>query len=255
MALNTRRVARELALLTISQLGPLAEGARPPLAELVARAADTLAGEARERIVTSTARLQQIRGALVEVGEGEFSGALLYEILKGASRTVKTDDHALERVATAFWRSARELASEDLARLGGAQELVQQAVGAIGELEEAIELLAEALDWPAKAAVADSEAVRNFAIKMITRYQEHSEEIDQAIDQAAEHWSIERMAALDRDVLRLATAELRFDPSVPVEVAVNEAVELAKNYGTEDSGRFVNGVLSRFAAEATQARS
>ena len=116
-------------------------------------------------------------------------------------------------------------------------------------------MLAEALDWPAKAALAESEAVRAFAIAMISRYQEHAEEVDQAIDEAAEHWSIERMAALDRDILRLATAELRYDPTVPVEVAINEAVELAKNYGTEESGRFVNGVLSRFASDAARIRS
>lgn len=255
MALNTRRVARELALLTISQLGPLAESGKPTLAELVARAADTLASEARERIVTATARLQQIRGLLAGIGEGEISAAMLYEIVKGSVRSAKLDDKALDRLVTAFWRNARELAADDLERLAGAQELVKQAIGAIGELEDAIEMLAEALDWPAKSALAESEAVRAFAIAMISRYQGHAQEVDQAIDEAAEHWSIERMASLDRDVLRLATAELRYDPTVPVEVAINEAVELAKNYGTEESGRFVNGVLSRFAPDAARIRS
>ncbi|MNF13167.1 hypothetical protein D3C80_2149120 [compost metagenome] len=63
------------------------------------------------------------------------------------------------------------------------------------------------------------------------------------------------MASLDRDVLRLAVAELKYDPSVPVEVAINEAVELAKKYGTDESGRFVNGVLSAIAPEAAELRS
>jgi N utilization substance protein B len=89
---------------------------------------------------------------------------------------------------------------------------------------------------------------------MVARYQEHSREVDQALDAAAEHWSLERMAVLDREILRLALAELWYDPSVPVEVSINEAVELAKNYGTEDSSRFVNGVLSRFAVDAARIR-
>jgi N utilization substance protein B len=63
------------------------------------------------------------------------------------------------------------------------------------------------------------------------------------------------MASLDRDVLRLAVGELLWASDTPVEVVINEAVELAKKYGTQDSGRFVNGVLARFAPEAARLRS
>jgi len=67
-------------------------------------------------------------------------------------------------------------------------------------------------------------------------------EIDAMIARVAEHWTIERMAAVDRNILRMAIFELQHT-STPVRVIINEAVELGKKYSTEDSGRFVNGLL------------
>ncbi len=66
--------------------------------------------------------------------------------------------------------------------------------------------------------------------------------IDAMIARVAEHWTIERMAAVDRNILRMAIFELQHT-ATPVRVIINEAVELAKRYSTEDSGRFVNGLL------------
>ncbi|MBM3269771.1 MAG: transcription antitermination factor NusB [Candidatus Sericytochromatia bacterium] len=254
MALNTRRVARELALLAAAQLGPLGDGARPALPELIARAADLLGEEARERIESAVAELQRVRALLEGIMEAELSGALLHQVLKLSGRLAKVDDAGLERLAKAFWDGARAAGAEDAARLGAVEVVVPRALEAIDDLGQAAEQLGEALDWPTKAALADSEGVRAFALGMIQRYQEHAKDVDAALDEAAEHWSLERMAALDREILRLALAELWYDPSVPVEVAINEAVELAKKYGTEDSSRFVNGVLSRFAADAARIR-
>ena len=71
--------------------------------------------------------------------------------------------------------------------------------------------------------------------------------VDQRITGASAHWRIERMARVDRNVLRLGTWELVSRPDVPRAVILDEAVELAKSYGTEDSGAFVNGVLDKIA--------
>ncbi len=254
MPVNTRRVARELALLAAAQLGPLDSVGRPSLSELVARAADMLAEEARERIETAVAELQRVRNTLEQLTEGELGPSLLQNVLKLSTRLGKLDDVGLERLAKAFWQGAKSAAADDAARLGAVETVVPRAFTAIDDLASAADQLGEALDWPTKAALADSESVRNFALNMIQRYQEHNQEVDKALDDAAEHWSLERMAALDREILRLALAELWYDPTVPLEVAINEAVELAKKYGTDDSGRFVNGVLSRFAADAGKIR-
>lgn len=75
---------------------------------------------------------------------------------------------------------------------------------------------------------------------------EKREEIDKRISEAAEHWRIERMAVVDRNLMRMATYEMAFcADDVPVKVAINEAIELAKRFSTEQSGAFVNGVLDR----------
>ncbi len=74
-------------------------------------------------------------------------------------------------------------------------------------------------------------------------------ELDAALDAASTRWRVERMPAIDRNVLRLALYELRHRPDTPIAVVINEAVELAKRFSTEKSGAFVNGVLSRLAKE------
>ena len=73
-----------------------------------------------------------------------------------------------------------------------------------------------------------------------------SREIDRLLSDAAEHWSLHRMALVDRNILRMAVWEMRRqDGDVPPKVAINEAIELAKRFSTEQSGAFVNGVLDR----------
>lgn len=72
-------------------------------------------------------------------------------------------------------------------------------------------------------------------------------QIDEMIDQKAQGWKVSRMAKVDLAILRLAVYEISFDEEIPTSVAINEAVELAKKYGQEESGKFVNGVLAKFA--------
>ena len=72
-------------------------------------------------------------------------------------------------------------------------------------------------------------------------------EVDAALADAAENWSLARLAATDRSVLRAAAAELLSRPGTPARVVLDEAIEIAKRYGSEASGRFVNGVLDRVA--------
>jgi N utilization substance protein B len=80
-------------------------------------------------------------------------------------------------------------------------------------------------------------------------------EVDGIIGSTARDWRLERMPAVDRALLRMAVWELLRRPDIPVAVVINEAVELAKEYSTEDSGRFVNGVLSRVATELGRAET
>jgi N utilization substance protein B len=95
---------------------------------------------------------------------------------------------------------------------------------------------------------------REFALALVRGVISHLPEIDAQVAQQAEHWRLERMAAVDRNILRLALYELMFTPDTPPAVVIDEAVELAKRYGSEHSGPFVNGLLDGFLhrqAEAT----
>ncbi|KIL75254.1 transcription antitermination factor NusB [Bacillus badius] len=74
---------------------------------------------------------------------------------------------------------------------------------------------------------------------------EHREEIDELIKAHLEKWSFDRLAKVDRNILRLAVFEMKYGEDVPEKVAINEAIELAKQFSDEQSGKFINGVLSR----------
>lgn len=86
-----------------------------------------------------------------------------------------------------------------------------------------------------------------FCRALVTGTIEATKDIDDRIRELAREWSLWRMAAVDRNVLRIAVFEMLNLPDVPYSVSINEAVELAKKYGTEESGRFVNGILGSLA--------
>jgi N utilization substance protein B len=88
-----------------------------------------------------------------------------------------------------------------------------------------------------------------YAQELVLGVDAHHDEIDEIIAKFSEHWSLDRMPVVDRALLRIGAYELGWCPDVPTAVAITEAVELAKQYSTKDSGRFVNGLLSRIAAE------
>ncbi len=83
----------------------------------------------------------------------------------------------------------------------------------------------------------------------MTGVEKHQPELDRLIARFAIDWTLGRMPVIDRTLLRMATYELLHQPDVPAAVTISEAVELAKQYSTEESGRFVNGVLASIAAE------
>ncbi len=95
---------------------------------------------------------------------------------------------------------------------------------------------------------ADPE-VRAFTEELVRGTREHQAKIDDLIGQFTEHWSLERMAVVDRNILRLGIFELLWEPEVPPKVAINEALEVAKRFSTQESSRFINGILDRIRKE------
>jgi N utilization substance protein B len=90
---------------------------------------------------------------------------------------------------------------------------------------------------------------RAFADARVRGVKGNQAKIDHAISQFAEHWDLERMAVVDRNILRLAVYELLWTAEVPPKVAINEAIEIAKKFGTKESSRFINGLLDRIHKE------
>lgn len=89
------------------------------------------------------------------------------------------------------------------------------------------------------------EKLKSFTEILVRGACEHREQIDQLIRSTIENWSIERLNSVDRAILRFATFEMLYLADIPPKVTINEAVEIAKTYGTDESGGFVNGVLDK----------
>ena len=91
-----------------------------------------------------------------------------------------------------------------------------------------------------------SDSVRDFADALLRGTLARIDELDEELGRQTTHWRLERLAAVDRNILRLAMYELIYETETPHAVVIDEAIEIAKKYGTKDSGRFVNGVLDGF---------
>lgn len=104
-----------------------------------------------------------------------------------------------------------------------------------------------AVDWASEFELELEPAAQQFARDLVAAATERAAEIDTAITTASRNWRLERMSRVDRNILRLGACELIAFRDVPVKVVINEAVELAKRFGTAESSAFVNGVLDRIA--------
>ena len=96
------------------------------------------------------------------------------------------------------------------------------------------------------------EPIQKFTRALVEGTRANVVELDAAIVNYAKNWELSRMAALDRNILRLGAYELLFDTTTPVSVIINEAVEIAKMFSTDESGKFVNGILDRIKDDRKQ---
>ena len=98
-------------------------------------------------------------------------------------------------------------------------------------------------------ATAEETAIREFADPLIRGTLEHRDEADEVIKKHAKNWELHRIAAVDRNILRLAIYEMLHRDDIPPVVSINEAVDIAKKFSTQDSGKFVNGILDKVKGE------
>ena len=197
--MQARRISRELALLSLSQLPTAPERlSSQKLQDLIVAAVRTLATEARDALETASAELQRGNNQLL---------------------ASETRAHTVE--------SARTMVSD-----------------AIALTETAINRLGSAIEIPEFIQLANQTEVRTYALEIITRLQTERQHVDQLLNDALIDWQLDRLATIDRDILRIAVTEIMF-LGIPARVAINEAIEMAKRYSGEDGHRFINGVLRK----------
>ena len=117
--------------------------------------------------------------------------------------------------------------------------------GKIEDLIEVAEKTLLALEIAEFATLDTQNEVRDYAIKIAELFQQNHKEVDDLIQNYAKGWDIERLVKMDKDILRIAIVELLYIKDAPMKVIVDEALELAKKYSTDDSSSFINGVLAK----------
>ncbi len=126
--------------------------------------------------------------------------------------------------------------------MGRRREAREMALQILFEAEITRDRPAEVVErfWSVRSASA---GVREFAETLVLGALDHLEEIDGIIQSSADHWRLERMAVVDRNVLRMAIYELQHRPATPPAVVIDEAIEVARKFGSEESAPFINGIL------------
>ncbi|HEY9750751.1 MAG TPA: transcription antitermination factor NusB [Allocoleopsis sp.] len=197
--MQARRIARELSLLSISQL-PANSGRldEQQLQNIMLAAVRTLTTEVQETLETAAA-----------------------EIKRGSDRLLSSETRASDV------QSARAMVKEAL-------ELAQTAINRVGTAVELPELI----------QLTNQKEVRAYALQVISTLNANMAAVDELLTQSLVDWQLNRLARIDRDILRIAVTEIMY-LGVPDKVAINEAVELAKRYSGDEGHRFINGVLRR----------
>ena len=95
-----------------------------------------------------------------------------------------------------------------------------------------------------------SQEVQNFTQALIKKFLLHEKEVDELLKKISAHWAPDRMAVIDKNIIRLGICELLFDSTTPPKVVINEAVEIAKKFGTEESPDFINGILDKILKDS-----
>jgi len=211
--MNKRRASRELALIAFSHLSKsLKKSEDVDIADIIHKSAETLCSEAESNLDSAVKELMIIR---------EFVNN--YEM-----------DHPvnIERpFETSTLPVGIPLTSDMLGRLDMAIEAADKTYSAI--------------DLVRLTSFEELNEVKDYAVKLVKTFLDNKEEVDLKIKEHSKDWDVERLVKIDRDILRIAVTEILYFEDVPKGVSIDEAVELAKKYSTEESSKFINGVLGQ----------
>lgn len=150
-------------------------------------------------------------------------------------------------------RLARELAIQSLYYISMNEVAVEQSIRMV--IEEAREEREDRVDGEAPVSGDDLARIKPFVQTLVEGTTRHTEEIDRLLSGYLQGWKVERLSRVDLQILRMAVFEMVFHDEAPPRVVINEAIELAKWFGTEESGKFVNGVLGKMLTELDQIKA
>ena len=124
-------------------------------------------------------------------------------------------------------------------------KLTSDFISKIDILLSSAEKTLNALDVAELSALAQDNEVKDYILKIASLYKEHNKDVDNIIQEFSLGWDIDRIFKIDKDILRIAITELVYIKETPLKVVIDEALELAKKYSTDDSPSFINGILAR----------
>lgn len=127
--------------------------------------------------------------------------------------------------------------------------LTSDMISRIDEMTEIAEKALIALEIAEFATLESSNEVKDYTITIAEKFKENSVDVDANIQKFAKGWDIERLVKMDKDILRIAIVELLYIKDAPMKVIVDEALELAKKYSTDESSSFINGILAKVIVE------
>lgn len=214
--MQARRAARELTLILFSQADFLSESEKNDFQDIILKSVRTLTNNSAEELKTAYAAISEIKDFLAE-----------YE----ANHPVN-----LERPI-------------DVSDVPVPIPLTSDMQGRLDTLMNIAEKAMLALEIAEMATLEENSEVKNYIAKIAKTFKENKKQIDEYIQKYAFGWDINRLVKMDKDILRIAICELLFVKEAPVKVVIDEAVELAKKYSTDDSSSFVNGILAKVVVE------
>lgn len=211
--MQARRAARELAFILFSQFDEkISNYTKENMDDIIIKSIRLLISSSNEELKTSLGALIDMKNR-IEDYEAEHDTNL--------NRPMGASNIAVPMVMTS--------------------EMVEKIDSMIDVAEKAI-LGLEIAEFTALDAQPE---VKDFAVKIAQTYRDNSDKIDQIIREYAKGWDFDRLVKMDKDILRISFCELLFIKESPMKVVVDEAVELAKKYSTDDSASFVNGILAK----------
>ena len=215
--MQARRAARELAFILFSQFEKnITKYTKSDLEDIILKSVRILAGNANDELKVSL-------GALIDMKNRISDYEAEHEI--NLNRPIEASNIPVPLPMTS------------------------DMTGRIDEMIDIAEKALLALEIAEFTTLESQCEVKDYAIKIVEYFQKYHEDVDSTIKKYARNWDIERLVKMDKDILRIAIIELLYIKDAPMKVVVDEALELAKKYSTDDSYSFINGILAKVIVE------